>query len=58
MVCPSASCPRDGLRLKSKEGRESRTLEDMLGFTKVPALCLSFPICKMVVRAWEQTALS
>ena len=29
------SCCRDGLRLKSKEGRESGTLEDMLCFTKV-----------------------
>ncbi|XP_060503096.2 unconventional myosin-XV [Panthera onca] len=28
--------PQDGLRLKSKEGRESRTLEDMLCFTKTP----------------------
>ncbi|KAK1331743.1 LOW QUALITY PROTEIN: hypothetical protein QTO34_009718 [Cnephaeus nilssonii] len=28
--------PQDGLRLKSKEGRESRTLEDMLRFTKSP----------------------
>uniref|UniRef100_G1NVB2 Unconventional myosin-XV n=1 Tax=Myotis lucifugus TaxID=59463 RepID=G1NVB2_MYOLU len=28
--------PQDGLRLKSKEGRESRTLEDMLCFTKSP----------------------
>ncbi|XP_012520442.1 PREDICTED: unconventional myosin-XV [Propithecus coquereli] len=28
--------PQDGLRLKSKEGRESRTLEDMLCFTKIP----------------------
>ncbi|XP_014645274.1 PREDICTED: unconventional myosin-XV [Ceratotherium simum simum] len=28
--------PQDGLRLKSKEGRESRTLEDMLRFTKTP----------------------
>lgn len=37
MVGTSASCCRDGLRLKSKEGRESRTLEDMLCFTKVPS---------------------
>uniref|UniRef100_A0A8C0Q080 Myosin XVA n=2 Tax=Canis lupus familiaris TaxID=9615 RepID=A0A8C0Q080_CANLF len=28
--------PQDGLRLKSKEGRESRTLEDILCFTKTP----------------------
>ncbi|XP_026264502.2 unconventional myosin-XV [Urocitellus parryii] len=28
--------PQDGLRLKSKEGQESRTLEDMLCFTKTP----------------------
>ncbi|XP_032034078.1 unconventional myosin-XV [Hylobates moloch] len=28
--------PQDGLRLKSKEARESRTLEDMLCFTKTP----------------------
>uniref|UniRef100_A0A8C6Q8H4 Unconventional myosin-XV n=1 Tax=Nannospalax galili TaxID=1026970 RepID=A0A8C6Q8H4_NANGA len=28
--------PRDGFRLKSKEDRESGTLEDMLCFTKVP----------------------
>uniref|UniRef100_A0A8C6FBW4 MyTH4 domain-containing protein n=1 Tax=Monodon monoceros TaxID=40151 RepID=A0A8C6FBW4_MONMO len=28
--------PQDGLRPKSKEGRESRTLEDMLCFTKTP----------------------
>ncbi|XP_057571619.1 LOW QUALITY PROTEIN: unconventional myosin-XV [Hippopotamus amphibius kiboko] len=28
--------PQDGLRLKSKEGWESRTLEDMLCFTKTP----------------------
>ncbi|XP_066876789.1 unconventional myosin-XV isoform X1 [Kogia breviceps] len=28
--------PRDGLRPKCKEGRESRTLEDMLCFTKTP----------------------
>uniref|UniRef100_A0A2K6TL94 Myosin XVA n=1 Tax=Saimiri boliviensis boliviensis TaxID=39432 RepID=A0A2K6TL94_SAIBB len=28
--------PQDGLRLKSKEDRESRTLEDMLCFTKTP----------------------
>uniref|UniRef100_A0A8C5Z8N5 Unconventional myosin-XV n=1 Tax=Marmota marmota marmota TaxID=9994 RepID=A0A8C5Z8N5_MARMA len=28
--------PQDGLRLKSKESRESRTLEDMLCFTKTP----------------------
>ncbi|XP_014398290.1 PREDICTED: unconventional myosin-XV [Myotis brandtii] len=28
--------PQDGLRLKSKESRESRTLEDMLCFTKSP----------------------
>uniref|UniRef100_A0A8C0DTP6 Myosin XVA n=1 Tax=Balaenoptera musculus TaxID=9771 RepID=A0A8C0DTP6_BALMU len=28
--------PQDGLRSKSKEGRESRTLEDMLCFTKTP----------------------
>uniref|UniRef100_G3RJD1 Unconventional myosin-XV n=1 Tax=Gorilla gorilla gorilla TaxID=9595 RepID=G3RJD1_GORGO len=28
--------PQDGLRLKSKEPRESRTLEDMLCFTKTP----------------------
>ncbi|XP_077019523.1 unconventional myosin-XV [Tamandua tetradactyla] len=28
--------PQDGLRLKSKEGRESQALEDMLCFTKVP----------------------
>uniref|UniRef100_A0A287ALF1 Unconventional myosin-XV n=2 Tax=Sus scrofa TaxID=9823 RepID=A0A287ALF1_PIG len=28
--------PQDGLRLKSKEGRESGTLEDMLCFTKTP----------------------
>ncbi|CAK6437606.1 unnamed protein product [Pipistrellus nathusii] len=28
--------PQDGLRLKSKEARESRTLEDMLRFTKSP----------------------
>ncbi|XP_077748512.1 unconventional myosin-XV [Canis aureus] len=27
---------QDGLRLKSKEGRESRTLEDILCFTKTP----------------------
>uniref|UniRef100_A0A452R4V5 Unconventional myosin-XV n=1 Tax=Ursus americanus TaxID=9643 RepID=A0A452R4V5_URSAM len=28
--------PQDGLRLKSKDGRESRTLEDILCFTKTP----------------------
>nr|XP_042139289.1 unconventional myosin-XV [Peromyscus maniculatus bairdii] len=28
--------PRDGLKLKSKEDQESKTLEDMLCFTKVP----------------------
>ncbi|KAM9693550.1 unconventional myosin-XV [Trichechus inunguis] len=28
--------PKDGLKLKSKECRESRTLEDMLCFTKIP----------------------
>ncbi|XP_073090813.1 unconventional myosin-XV [Manis javanica] len=30
--------PQDGLRLKSKEGRESRAWEDMLCFTKTPLL--------------------
>ncbi|VTJ86759.1 Hypothetical predicted protein [Marmota monax] len=38
--------PQDGLRLKSKESRESRTLEDMLCFTKVSI----FSICKMLVQ--------
>ncbi|XP_040830480.1 unconventional myosin-XV [Ochotona curzoniae] len=28
--------PPDGLRLRSKESRDSRTFEDMLGFTKTP----------------------
>lgn len=41
---------RDGLKLKSKEDRESKTLEDMLCFTKVHVLCLSFLICKVVLQ--------
>ena len=43
MFCTSTSCCRDGLRLKSKEGWESRTLEDMLCFTKVPGPRPHFP---------------
>lgn len=43
-------CCRDGLKLKSKEDRESKTLEDMLCFTKVHVLCLSFLICKVVLQ--------
>lgn len=43
-------CCRDGLKLKSKEDRESKTLEDMLCFTKVHVLCLSFFICKVVLQ--------
>lgn len=43
-------CCRDGLKLKSKEDQESRTLEDMLCFTKVHVLCLRFLICKMVMQ--------
>lgn len=42
-------CCRDGLKLKSKEDRESKTLEDMLCFTKVHILCLSFLSCKVVM---------
>lgn len=43
MLCTFTSCCRDGLRLKSKEGRESRTLEDMLCFTKVLSPRPQFP---------------